>query len=72
MKVGWVPSDEEDRVPSGFFVGDTLRDQLTAGWLKNGGPGWSRCISYIENGDIPASYVIVYQRVGGSWMGMVL
>ena len=27
------------------------------------GPGLSRCISYLKNGDIPASYVIVYQRV---------
>ena len=27
------------------------------------GPEMSRCISYIENEDIPASYVIVYQGV---------
>ena len=37
--------------------------KLTARWLENGGPGLSRCMDPIENGDFPASYVIVYQRV---------
>ena len=32
-------------------------------WLENGGPGLSRCMKPIKNGDIPASYVIVYQSV---------
>ena len=33
----------------------------TARWLENGGPGLSRCMDPIENGNFPASYVIVYQ-----------
>ena len=42
---------------SGTFA-VTLRDQLTArGCWKNGGPGLSRCMDPIENGDIPARYV---------------
>ena len=36
------------RVPSG---------KLTVRWLENGGPGLSRCMNPIENGDFPASYV---------------
>ena len=40
--------------------------------LENGGPGLSRCMGPIENGDIPASYVIVYQRVDWIWSFLYL
>ncbi len=41
----------------------TLQEHLTArDLLENGGPGLSRCIYFLlKKGDIPASYVIVYQ-----------
>ena len=41
----------------------TLQEHLTArDLLENGGPGLSRCIYFLlKMGDIPASYVIVYQ-----------
>ena len=39
----------------GFHGGEAFQHSgnLTARWLENGGPGLSRCISGLKNGDIP-------------------